>query len=443
MTFEAFMGNLGGIVAGRVTDLFSDNISPVKAEQDAQAAGNADRNRIYAQNQALSTGFNGEYANTVVPPVIEPFVGMPHSRITQFISKIDLDQMWTSVDSWQKLAKKTMEKGDTYQADTKKEMDKGWSGSAAASALASVQAYIADVEKVEQAANLIANKMEEAFTGFSQVTYQVPHESEAREGGKLAGVVSAIGDAVLPGSPVSNAISSNDAGRQKNAEDLANEVMRTVYKPVALQADAQVPKVPSPTTPAARPDADVPVNKGGNGDGNGNGNPTSPKSGDPKATDPAATDPASTDPASTNPASTNPASSNPASTNPASTNPASTNPATTTNPTGTNPVTANPNRLGTGTPRTGTGTPSSGTPGTPKSVAGTGNTPAAAAAANSGKANSAAARSGMPGMGAPGRGNNNNDDESEHKAPDYLYGVHEELLGPDRKAVPPVIGGEA
>jgi hypothetical protein len=75
MSFELFTGGLSNIAANvtvRVADLFNDTINPVKSEQTAQTGGNNARDRIYAENKSRATGFNGEYANTVVPPVIEP-----------------------------------------------------------------------------------------------------------------------------------------------------------------------------------------------------------------------------------------------------------------------------------------------------------------------------------------------------------------------------------
>ncbi|MFC9892189.1 hypothetical protein ACFVMC_00720 [Nocardia sp. NPDC127579] len=440
MTFGNFTGTIASL-SGRVVDLFSSGISPVQAEKDAQAAGNTDRDRLYAENKALATGFNGEYANTVVPPVIEPFVGMKHSEITAFIESIDLPTMWGSVQSWKDLATNTKSKGDAFYNSTKAKMDSGWSGTAASSALASVQAYLGDVKKVEQASNLIANKLEEAFTGFSQVTYQVPHESEGRSGGMLANIVGSIGDVVGFGG---DRISSTDAGRQKNAEDLANEVMRTVYRPVALQADANVPKIPSPATEPAQPNVVIPnPNDNGNGNGNGNGNPNT---GQPGETKPASTDPGTTNAPSpsTTPQSTNTpsASTTPQSATPSSSVPQSAVPSSSNVPSSSAPRSNVPSS---NVPRSAvpaSNTPKTGTPKTVSGVPGTG-TPKSSAASNSAKAASAG-RSGMPGMGGmPGRGNSNKDEDDEHSSPDYLHGYHEELLGPEKLHVPPVIGGDA
>ncbi|WP_052314104.1 PPE domain-containing protein [Nocardia thailandica] len=439
-----------GYLGGRVTDLFTSGISPTTPEKNAQTDGNNARNRLYAENATLGQGFSGEYtAPVLVDGVIENFVGVPHAKIMEFIDSIKLTEMSNSVQSWKDLATDTTTKATAFHDNIAKEMQRGWSGSAADSALASVKSYLGDVHKVDQAASLIANKMEEAYTGFQQVYYQVPQPSEGRSGGILASGVNIVANSVLPGAGGVTGwfISGTDERRAQNAENKANEIMQTVYRPVALQADTKVPKVPLPVTPQAKPNGEIPDN---DGDGNGNG------SGNPNGTTPNGTNP-NTNPASTteNPATTteNPddtttddndddTSTNPSSTTPQSTTPETTNPTTPngTNPAGTNPAGTNP--TGSGGP--GSGSPGSGTPGAGKSIPGTGQqNPTAAGAGTTAAAGTArSGMSGMGGMGAPGRGGGK-EDESEHNAPDWLRRVYEELLGPDEKHVPPVIGGDA
>ncbi|MGW5573825.1 PPE domain-containing protein [Nocardia thailandica] len=437
-----------GYVGKRVTDLFTDDINPTSSEKDAQTVGNDARNRLYAENGALGQGFTGEYsAPVLVNGVMEPFLDMPHAEIMKFIDSIKLNDMNTSVQGWKTLAQDTTAKATTFHDNVAKEMQRGWSGSAADSALASVKSYLGDVHRVDQAASLIANKMEEAYTGFQQVYYQVPQPSEGRSGGILASGVSIVANSILPGagSATDWFISGTDARRTQNAQDEANEVMRTVYKPVALQADTNVPKVPLPTTPQAKPDSDIP---GNNGDGSGSGKPTgTTPSGTNPTTNPTTTE-NPTDTTTENPTTTDDTdndddtSTNPSSTTPQSTTPENTNPTTPngTNPAGTNPAGTNP--TGSGGP--GSGSPGSGTPGAGKSIPGTGQqNPTAAGAGTTAAAGTArSGMSGMGGMGAPGRGGGK-EDESEHNAPDWLRRVYEELLGPDEKHVPPVIGGDA
>ncbi|KAF0847958.1 hypothetical protein [Nocardia caishijiensis] len=444
MSFGSFLVGLSNpstfasTVTERVGSLFDSDIAPTQSELDAQADGNSERTRLYAQNQALASGFSGEYTQQVVPPVMESFVDMSHSRIMQFVESIDVGQLSTSIQGWNQLATDTTAKATAFHDNISKEMERGWAGSAATQALASTKAYLADIHKVDQAAKLIANKMDEARSGLQQVKYSVPHESENQGDTVLGTVVSVL-------SPVTGLIiDSQSAGRAEAAQAAARQVMQTVYKPVAEQADTQVPKVPQP----ANPQQDDPANGDpGAGPGGGNTNDNNNNSNGAPGTNPAnisePEDPTTTDPGDDDSGDdSSPSTDDPAATTPEDTTPASA-PATT--PATTTPAGTTPNGLGTGG-GAGGGGGSPSVPGAGSSLPGAGG---AAPGAGAGQKLAASAggsgRAGMPGMGgmgAPGaRGGK--DEENEHSAPDYLRGVHEELLGPDRAHVPPVIGGDA
>ncbi|WP_405180117.1 PPE domain-containing protein [Nocardia sp. NBC_01377] len=442
-----------GYLVDRVTGLFDGDISPTATESAAQSTGNDSRNRLYTANSELSQSFSGEYTSQVVPPVMETFVGMPHERIMSFIDSIGLGEMSSSVAAWKALATDTTAKATAFHDNIAKEMERGWSGNAANSALAAVRGYLSDVHKVDQAVSLIANKMEEAYTGFQQVSYQVPHPSEARADGKLANVVSTVGDKILD---VSGMISGADTRRAQDAEDKANEVMRTVYAPVAAQADNNVPKVPSPTTSGSVPGGD----KGDDGSevpggGGGSGNSNRPEGNTPDSGESGAENPETEDPGAENPNEDNNADgdSNDTSNDNSS---KSTEPAAAQTPGSAAPTTpssaapSTPSGLGSGGSHgggspSGSGSPGagSGTPGAGGSVPGSGKSANPTSAGTSGTAASTgrAGMSGVGGMGG-GRGGTGKDDESEHNAPDYLRGVHEELLGPETLSVPPVIGDQ-
>ncbi|NKX88993.1 PPE domain-containing protein [Nocardia coubleae] len=428
----------------RVGSLFDSDISPAQSELDAQADGNKERNRIYGENQALASGFSGEYTQQVVPPVMESFTDMSHSRIMQFVESIDIGQMSTSIQGWTQLANDTTAKATAFHDNISKEMERGWAGSAATQALASTKAYLADIHKVDQAAKLIANKMDEARSGFQQVKYSVPHESDDQGDSKLGILVSVLSPAT------GKIIDSASAGRAEAAQAAAREVMRTVYQPVAQQSDTQVPKVPGPS----KPQQDNPGNGDpGDGPGSGNTNGDNNNTGGTPGTNPANTTTEPEDPTTTEPGDEDSGDDSSSSTEePAATTPEDTTPASTpaTNPAATTPAGTTPNGLGSGGGAgagAGAGGGSPSVPGAGSSLPGAGGaTPGAGAgqklAASAGGSAGRAGMPGMGGMGAPGaRGGK--DDENEHGAPDYLRGVHEELLGPDRAHVPPVIGGDA
>lgn len=446
MPFVAFMTGLSNLRAAtdRVGSLFDSDIAPAQSELDAQADGNKERNRIYGENQALASGFSGEYTQQVVPPVMETFADMSHSRIMQFVESIDIGQMSTSIQGWTQLANDTTAKATAFHDNISKEMERGWAGSAATQALASTKAYLADIHKVDQAAKLIANKMDEARSGFQQVKYSVPHESDDQGDSKLGILVSVLSPAT------GKVIDSASAGRAEAAQAAAREVMRTVYQPVAQQSDTQVPKVPGPS----KPQQDNPRN-GDPGDGPGSGitNGDNNNTGGTPGTNPANTTTEPEDPTTTEPGDEDSGDDSSSSTEePAATTPEDTTPASTpaTNPAATTSAGTTPNGLGSGGGAgagAGAGGGSPSVPGAGSSLPGAGGAAPGAGAGQklAASAGGSAGRAGMPGMGgmgAPGaRGGK--DDENEHGAPDYLRGVQEELLGPDRAHVPPVIGGDA
>lgn len=462
MTFSDFMSDLASVaytasspsrISDRLGSLFDSDIAPTNSELDAQADGNKERARIYGDNQSLASGFSGDYTDKVVPPVMESFIDMDHSRIMKFVESIDEATLTTSIQGWTKLADDTSSKATAYHDNIQKEMERGWSGSAASQALASTKAYLGDVHKVDQAARLIANKMDEARSGLQQVKYSVPHESDKQSSSVAGVVVSVLSNAVAPGlgSAAGLVMDSTSAGRADAAEAAARQVMTTVYKPVAEQSDTQVPKVPTPSKPQSdKPSGDTSKDKPtGTTTDKPAGTTTKPTTDDttpstteepesPTTTDPGdddTTDNETTD--NTTDDDTTAASTTPET--PTTTTPSGTTP-------GTTPAGTSPSGLGSGGGAgagagggAGAGTPGAAVPGT----AGQKQAVGAGAGAGSGASSGRSGMSGMGGMGAPGARGGGKDDENEHQSPDYLRGVHEELLGRERLHVPPVIGGDA
>ncbi len=447
MSFASFITGLSNpstfvpTLADRVGSLFDSDVEQTDTERKAQEDGNNERTRIYADNKTLANGFTGDYADQVVPPAMEDFTDMSHSRIMTFVNSISMEKMGTAINGWTTLASDTATKGQSFHDDIAKELERGWSGSAASQALASTKSYLAEVNKVEQAAQLIANKMEEARSGLQQVKYSVPHPSDDQSKSKL-GIVASV---LSPGTGLIIDAASN--ARSEAAQDAAREVMKTVYKPVAEQSDTQVPKVPLPADPSTdkdKPD-DGTKNKPTGNQNNNNQNSTKPTTTNPTTEDPTTEDPTTEDPSTDDPSDddttdddTNPSTTQPATTTPET--PTTTNPGTVpagTTPSGLTPGGGSPGggSPGGGTPGGTPGTPTAGTPGSPN-AGGTAGTAGGAAGGRNGM-------TGMGGMGAPGGRGGGKDDENEHSAPDYLRGIHEELLGPDRLHVPPVIGGDA
>ncbi|MEV0356951.1 PPE domain-containing protein [Nocardia sp. NPDC050697] len=459
-----FMGRVGEYLPGndrvgealgrRVGQVFDTTVDTSDAQREAQDEGNRSRERIYSENAGLSSGFTGEFAPQVLGPgVLENFLGMSHAEIMRFVESISPGEMYESVASWRQLAADTAAAAKAFQAGILGQVNEGWTGLAAESAKQKVTEYVNDTGDLEQAALLVANKVEEAYSGFNQVVAQMPHPPE--QPGSITSAV--IGAIPVVGSSASAAMSMAYEGRSENAQNRAREVMDTVYKPVATQSDTNVPRIPGPAVPG------VPEQSGGgtpsvpsSGAGTpSSGTPGSPSdTGDPDQQDtPADTDPGEDPSAAEEPDTSTDSSDDGTSTEtddsstddePTSQSPNSTVPASTV-PTSTTPTTTDPTRTGTpagpgspGSPGTPTATPAPG-----RSIPGTGMPDQAAAAAAARTASTAAGRTGMTGMpgmmsGARGKG----DDDGEHQAPDYLRRVQEELLPQDQRAVPPVIGGD-
>lgn len=459
-----FMGRVGELMPGsdrageylgrKVGQVFDSTVDTSDEQRDAQDEGNRARDRIYSENAGLSSGFSGEFAPPVLGPgVLENFLGMSHEEIMGFVRSIKPGEMFESVDAWRTLAKDTATAAETFRDNILGQIQAKWEGLAADAAKDKVVAYVSDVDALENAALLVANKVEEAYSGFNQVVNQMPHPPE-QPGSITSAIVGAI---PVVGSSASAAMAMAYEGRSENAQNRAREVMDTVYKPVATQSDTNVPRIPGPAVPAAQaptdtgapagspgspgtPSTDTPGSPTGTGDPDQRAEDTADPSQEPTVTDETGTetgtedDGTSTDTTPTSTSTDQPTSQSPTSTVPTSTVPSSTTP-TTTDPT----RTGTPSGPGSpGSPGTPTATPAPG-----RSIPGTGlpDQAAATAAARTASQTGRSGMTGMPGMmggGARGKG----DDDGEHEIPDYLRRVQEELLPQDQKTVPPVIGGD-
>ncbi|UGT59840.1 PPE domain-containing protein [Nocardia asteroides] len=459
-----FMGRVGELLPGndrvgealgrKVGQVFDSTVDTSDAQRDAQDEGNRSRDRIYSENAGLSSGFTGEFAPPVLgPAVLENFLGMSHEEIMAFVRSMRPGEMYESVRSWRQLADDTAAAAEAFRAAIIGRVHEGWTGLAAEAAQLKVTEYVSDTDHLKQAALLVANKVEEAYSGFNQVVAQMPHPPE--QPGSIASAV--VGAIPVVGSSASAAMSMAYEGRSENAQNRAREVMDTVYKPVATQSDTNVPRIPGPAVPG------VPEQSGGGvppGTPSGTGTPSTGTPGSPSENanpdqqDTAGTDPGDAPSTTDDPGTTTGTEDESTSTDtdrdtddsstdqPTSQSPDSTVPAGTV-PTSTTPTSTDPTRTGTpsspstpGSPGTPTATPAPG-----RSIPGTVVPDQAAAAAAARTANQTGNRSGMMGMpmsGARGKG----DDDQEHQAPDYLRRVQEELLPQDQKTVPPVIGGD-
>lgn len=429
-------GQLGSTALRNVTNWISgEELQPDVDPAAVQDTYNQQRDGV--RSRAAGVGFQGEFRPREVLDSDE-FERHDVATLRQKVDKIDLKAVGDLVSAWNTIAERHQTSLDTFTTAMARATDEGvWRGEARNAAASAVGDYAAQGAQVSNAARLTSSKLAELLTGLEPTKQLVPHAPEHRSG---------VGNALAW---VAGRGWRNDDVAEYNAKTEALRVLRTVYAPVVMESDTNVPVIPRPasaTNPSATDDG---ISSRGTSNGSGNPSGTSSPSSNPADTnstdDP--TSPSSTQPSDTTSETLESTSTDPSSTTQDSTTPASTTPASTT-PSSTTPTPSTP-----GT----SGTPHLGTPGTPGSPANPGapgvsvppraasNTPnAAAAAARTGTSTGRAGMSGMPGGMAPGARGGKSDDETSKGIPDYLITQEhgDELTGLDDlpRSVPPVIG---
>ncbi|WP_280496096.1 hypothetical protein [Nocardia asiatica] len=434
------VSDLGATVLRNVSEWVFD-IQPDGDPYAVQDRYNQQRDNV--RSGAAGLGFQGEFRPREVLDADE-FEQYDVATLRSKVDQIDLATVSGLVAAWNTIADRHQDSLDNFTRAMARATDEGlWRGEARNAAAGAVADYAAQGAQVSNAARLTSSKLAELQTGLEPTKELVPHAPEHR-----SGIENAIG--LFAGRAW-----RNDDVAEYNAKTEAVRVLSTVYAPVVMESDTNVPVIPRPS-PAANPggadDGSIPKSTDyGGGNPSGTSSPSSNPSSTNTTDDP--TTPSSTQPSdnaseapestSTEPSSTTQDSTTPASTTPASTTPAPTTPG----PSGV------PNTPGTpGSPHLGTpGTPGPADPGAPGvSVPprATSNNPSAAPAASA-RTGAAAARAGMGGMGgmAPGARGGKSEEESTKGIPDYLITQEhgDELTGLDDlpRSVPPVIGDNA
>ncbi|NKY27564.1 hypothetical protein [Nocardia gamkensis] len=426
---------LGSAMWRSVTDWIAGEEAQPEVDA-AEVQGRYNQQRDGVRSKAADVGFQGEFRPREVLDADE-FERHDVATLRQKVDQIDLNAVSDLVTAWNTIADRHEASLKTFTTAMERATDDSvWRGEARNAAASAVGDYAAQGAQVSNAARLTGNKLAELQTGLEPTKQLVPHAPEHRSGwDNLRGFV--VGRDWR-----------NDDVAEYNAKTEALRVLRTVYAPVVMESDTNVPVIPRPVS-TANPNG---TGDGGNprGTNNGSGNPSGTSSPSSNPSDTNSTDdpstPSSTEPSdttsetpestSTDPASTTENSTTPASATPATT-PASTTPAPSTSPT--TPGTPHPSTPGSpGSPShpggPGVSVPSKGAPNNPNAVP---------AAARTGASPGRAGTSGMGGM-APGARGGKSDEESTKGIPDYLITQEHgnELTGLDElpKSVPPVIG---
>ncbi|MBF6469666.1 hypothetical protein IU427_31540 [Nocardia beijingensis] len=388
------------------------------------------------RSRAAGSGFQGEFRPREVLDVDE-FERYDVATLRSKVDEIDLATVSGLIGAWTTIADRHQESLRTFTDAMARATDEGvWRGEARNAAAKAVSDYASQGAQVSNAARLTSSKLAELQTGLEPTKELVPHAPDHR-----SGFENAIG--LFAGRAW-----RNDDVAQHNAKVEAVRVLSTVYAPVVMESDTNVPVIPRPASasnPSGSDDGSVPR---GTSTGGSNPSGTSSLSSNPSETNPS-DDPTTTsstessDNTSETPESTtDPASTTEESTTPASTTPAATIPASTTPPPSTSPNSPGSPHLSTpgspGSPTApnapGVSVPSKGTPN---------NATAVPAAARTGASPGRTGTSGMGGM-APGARGGKSDEESTKGIPDYLITQEHgnELTGLDDlpRTVPPVIG---
>ncbi|MFI2279280.1 hypothetical protein [Nocardia beijingensis] len=401
----------------------------------AEVQGKYNQQRDGVRSRAAGVGFEGAFRPREVLDADE-FERHDVATLRQKVDQIDLKAVNDLIAAWNTIAERHQTSLDTFKTAMERATDDSvWRGEARNAAASAVGDYATQGAQLSKAAQLTGNKLAELLTGLEPTKQLVPHAPEHRSGWDNLRSFAAGRDW------------RNDDVAEYNAKTEALRVLRTVYAPVVMESDTNVPVIPRPVSSANPSAADNGTSPRGTSNGSQNPSGTSSPSSDPSGKNPSE-DPATqssdqpsdnasetAESTSTDSASTTQDSTTPASTIPASTTPASTTPTPSTSPHSPgSPHLSTPSNPGTrGGP--GVSVPSKGTPNNPNAVS--------AAAARTGASPGRAGTGGMSGM-SPGARGGKSDEESTKGIPDYLITQEhgDELTGLDElpRTVPPVIG---
>ncbi|MCM6773942.1 hypothetical protein NDR87_10715 [Nocardia sp. CDC159] len=425
---------------------------------EAQDQWNQERQRIYGQTQALNSTFQGDFDPLAIN-YCEVYDGMSLEAMRKCVNDMRPDQLRAAAEVWSKIGTELTAASNAFNSEFAKTVNgdgahAGWTGQSASAAVRAVNNYSDRSHDLVSAAQLIALKLAELHTGLEQTQALFPGVDERP---------TVVGKTLSQ----DGVMKADDYSKEEQTEE-ARRILRTVYGQVVVQADRGVPVLPMP--PKIAEGAPVePVGPGGNqwpggtsglGDGTenggGDGKPGDPteQSGDKPGDDP--TRNPETQAASTTPSSASDSTSPGNTTGTAGAQPGS---GTSTTPAGSGGTSSSGSTGttgyggfarggsggGTGGGTSGRGGSTGGAPGRGiPGVPGTSGTPGVVPAAARLTGMPGQPNAGMPGMGAPGAAAKKDDEDRTKSTPDYLVTKEhgEELIGPNTKAVPPVIGGD-
>lgn len=439
----SFLSALGDAFNTVTLHQFDSSVKPTQSQQDAAARGDAARTAANTVSTSLGQNYHGEYIPQTVAQLMENFDGMSHDDIIKYQGSIDVQGLGASVDAWNNIAKDLGTKCGLFKGAIEGELNNGWSGATANAAKTSVRNFAEDMNTLTNAAQMVASKINDATATLTQVKNQIPGKP-SNPATSVTGILTDVAATAIGagGATLGSQFMANH-GRQTNAQNEARDVMNNVYKKYVPDANTQVPKMPGvsqtdknaggasgPSSPAQSSVAPSSYQSNGNTYGPSNSSSSS-DSGNSNGSSYGSSNGYSYSGTSSG-NSTSPSSLNlPDATSGLSSS------------MGNNTATAGYSPSGTGTTgTTGGGGYDASTGGSAgSSVPGTAST--AAKTANAATAGTTSSKNTSSLGGMPHAGKKDGEGDSEHKTPDYLKGIQEELVGPEPKLLPGgVIGGD-
>ncbi|MBF6186454.1 MULTISPECIES: hypothetical protein [Nocardia] len=429
-----------------------NNARDESLREDGAKFWEGDRQHIQNEWGQLSSQYNNPAPQAITNP--ESFETWTHQQIWEALNGkgdqrgVEQAEINAGADGWRRLCEQATLAIDTFENGVEEDIERLWKGRASNAAMDATLSYAKDFRQLTVGFQQVANGIDLIQGYLDQAKRSVAPPEEVSWVDEFLGHI--------PG----NGVLKLGQHRANEATAHAQEVMK-VYQQGAETVDKQTPILPEPTNPVSNPG--TPPGGGGSGTPGGNpgagtpgtnpagtnpsGNPNTPAAQDPSSrNDPTAGDDPADDSPYEDPQGTNPQSSEPQSTVPQSTVPSAAPPGSSLSDPSGRPNSSTPSLGSPGLGAPGLGSPGA-TPSPGSSVPGAKTAqPTGLGAAATRAATGAAGRAGMPGMGAmgAGAGRRGDEDESEHKIPDYLVQDRTtELLGEQPRVLPPggVIGG--
>lgn len=413
---------------GGATEASENKRNDTQLAEDQKAKWDQDRAIVGGEWAGLLADYpNPQFAPKAIHER-DPFETMTHQEIYQALVDVKPGEINGIANGWRNLAGAVGDANGAFTGGITAAIDQYWNGESARAAVEGTRAFAIELTALASSFQMVAHGVDLIEGHLAQAKDSV---------GKPDNVT--IGDKIVSALPMQNVLKGPEY-RANEAQETARWIMTTYYRPGAEDVDSKTPLLPQLKNPVEGSNpTDQPWTPQGTPSPSSAalGNPSTPPGLESTDQQPGQENPESqTTPQSTTPASTTPASTTTAGT-PATENPRTTTPGLTAG-TPTTPGLTTPGRMP-GTPGTPTPTPGRSLPNTPgKTSAAPKSTTASMNNANR------AGRMGMPGMASPGSRGGRDDDETEHKTPDYLvYERESELIGDIPPALPPggVIGG--